>query len=297
MKSWPGRSVTVRSQPDVCRERCYIASMARAASSVVNAAKDAIAELTSQSRPAGDFDPSRYFRTTEPIEFLNVRTPVVRALGRRIAREHRQGWTVADAMAFAERLIRDDRFEVKGVAIETLACFHRQFTPRHLRAWKRWLAQNHAANWATTDSLCGSLISPLLLTNPELVSTVRSWTSHRNLWVRRASAVSLVRLAARGLALDTAYDVASALLADEHDLIHKATGWLLREAGRTDRPRLERFLLERGPVVPRTAVRYAIEHIPPVRRRELLLATREAARSNATRSGSVVRSAKRRVFR
>ncbi len=271
--------------------------MARPASSVVKAAKLAVAELASQARPAGAFDPSRYFRTSEPIVFLNVRTPVVRALGRTLAREHRQEWVVDDALAFADLLIRDERFEVKGVAIETLACFRRRFTPRHLPVWKRWLAQNHAANWATTDSMCGSLISPLLLAHPELVVTVRGWTAHRNLWVRRAAAVSFVRLAARGLSLDAAYEVASALLADEHDLIHKATGWLLREAGRTDRPRLERYLLERGRDVPRTAVRYAIEHIPPARRRELLLATRAAASPDASRTRPAVRSAKRPVFR
>jgi 3-methyladenine DNA glycosylase AlkD len=115
--------------------------------------------------------------------------------------------------------------------------------------------------------------------------------------VRRAAAVSLVRLAARGLSLDAAYAVANALLADEHDLIHKATGWLLREAGRTDRTRLERYLLGHGPAVPRTALRYAIEHIPAERRRELLLATRGVEGREVTPPRSAVRSAKRRVFR
>ncbi len=271
--------------------------MAPATPSVVAAARDAVGTLAPLARPAGAFDPSRYFRTTEPLLFLNVRTPVVRAIGRSVASAHRHDWTIADALAFADLLIRDDGFEVKGVAIETLARFHRQFAPQHLAVWKRWLAQDHAANWATTDSMCGSLISPLLLAHPELVTTVTRWVSHRNLWVRRAAAASLVRLAARGLALDAAYEVASALLGDGHDLIHKATGWLLREAGRTDRPRLERYLLEHGPAVPRTAVRYAIEHIPPARRQELLLATRTAAGADTARSPSAVRSAKRRVFR
>lgn len=270
--------------------------MRRIAPSVGTAAQAAVAALVAQARPAGAFDASRYFRTSEPMSFLNVRTPIVRALGRTIARQHRGEWTVDDAVAFADRLIRDDRFEVKGVAIETLAVFRRQFEPRLLPGWKRWLADDHAANWATTDSLCGSLITPLLLAHPELVDSVAAWTTHRNLWVRRAAAVSLVRLAARGLALDRAYGVATALLADDHDLIHKATGWLLREAGRTDRGRLERYLLDHGPAVPRTAVRYAIEHVPPARRRELLLATRAAAPEGRPRPPRD-RSSKRRVFR
>lgn len=244
--------------------------------SVDRAARRAIRELKAQTRPAGTFDASRYFRTTETLRFLNVRTPIVRALGKAIAREHRDLWTVRDALTFADLLIADPHLEIKGVGIETLACFRRQFTPALLDTWKRWLATNRSANWATTDSICGSLISPLLLQHAELVPVVKGWTTHRNMWVRRAAAVSLVRLAARGLALDDAYEVAIALRPDHHDLIHKAAGWLLREAGKTDAIRLERHLLANGPAIPRTTLRYAIERFSAGKRRELLAATRPA---------------------
>ena len=237
-------------------------------------AKRAIRELETHARPAGEFDASRYFRTSEHLAFLNVGTPIVRALGTSIARAHRGDWAVREALAFADLLIADERLEVKGAGIETLACFRREFTPALLPVWKRWLAGNHAANWATTDTICGALISQLLLTHPELIPVVAAWSGHRNLWVRRAAAVSLVRSAARGLALPDAYGVASALRADEHDLIHKAVGWLLREAGKTDPARLERYLRENGPAIPRTTLRYAIERFPAAKRRELLVATR-----------------------
>jgi len=248
-----------------------------APSSVDRAARRAIRELKSQTQPAGTFDASRYFRTTETLRFLNVRTPVVRALAKAIVREHRDLWTVRDALTFADILITDPHLEIKGVGIETLTCFRRQFTPAMLSTWKRWLATNRSANWATTDSICGSLISPLLLRHPELVRVLKRWTIHRNLWVRRAAAVSLVRHAARGFALDDVYDVADALRPDHHDLIHKAAGWLLREAGKTDARRLERHLLANGPAIPRTTLRYAIERFPAGKRRELLAATRPAS--------------------
>ena len=230
--------------------------------------------MKAHARPPGTFDASRYFRTTETLRFLNVGTPFVRALGKAIAREHRDLWSVRDALAFADALIGDPHLEVKGAGIETLACFRRQFTPALLATWKRWLASNRSANWATTDSICGSLIGPLLLARPQLVGVVKAWATHRNMWVRRAAAVSLVRLAARGIALDDAYDVAIALRRDEHDLIHKAAGWLLRESGKTDPARLERHLLAHGPAIPRTTLRYAIERFPPGKRRILLAATR-----------------------
>jgi 3-methyladenine DNA glycosylase AlkD len=75
--------------------------------------------------------------------------------------------------------------------------------------------------------------------------------------------------------LDEAYGLVASLLGDAEDLMHKACGWLLREAGKTDMARLERFLLSHGSAVPRTTVRYAIERFPETRRRELLVRTRD----------------------
>ena len=65
-------------------------------------------------------------------------------------------------MAFADALIVDRHLEAKAVGIEVVARYRRDFTPRLLAAWKRWLADNHSANWATTDAICGMLIGPLL---------------------------------------------------------------------------------------------------------------------------------------
>lgn len=245
-----------------------------AADSVVRAAKETVAALERHTRPPGAFDPTRYFRTTEPLTFLNTGTPFVRTLGREVARAHRADWSMPDLLRFAERLVADVRFEVKGVGIEALAYRRRELTPAMLPTFKRWLATNHCANWATTDSLCGSVIGPLVLEHPHLAPVVAGWTDHRNLWVRRAAAVALIKSAARGQSLDAAYGVATALRSDGHDLIQKAAGWLLREAGKSDLARLERYLRDGGPAIPRTTLRYAIERFPAGRRGSLLRETR-----------------------
>ena len=93
------------------------------------------------------------------------------------------------------------------------------------------------------------------------------------MWVRRAAAVSLIPSVRKGAALDVAYKVARALHADREDLIQKAVGWLLREAGKTDPARLERYLRQHGPSIPRTTVRYAIERMPDAKRKRLLVIT------------------------
>jgi 3-methyladenine DNA glycosylase AlkD len=69
---------------------------------------------------------------------------------------------------------------------------------------------------------------------------------------------------------DDALRIAEMLLADPHDLIHKAIGWVLRVLGDVDRTALLRFLQTHYDRIPRTALRYAIEHFSPEERKNLL---------------------------
>ena len=238
------------------------------------AARQARRDLARMARPSGDFDASRYFRGADHLGFYNVGTTRVRALAKAIYRENRGRWSTNDAVAFADILIRDRYLEVKAVGIEVLACYRRDFTPALLPAWKRWLARNYSSNWATTDSICGSLIGPLLIARPKCRIQLRRWSRDRNMWVRRAAAVALVPSVRRGEALDLGYEIAKALHKDKEDLIQKAVGWMLREAGKPDPVRLERYLRANGASIPRTTLRYAIERFPPSRRRELLRVTK-----------------------
>lgn len=105
----------------------------------------------------------------------------------------------------------------------------------------------------------------------------------------RSACVVLVSFARRGVALDDAYDAALILGAGDHHLLQKAAGWLMREAGKTDMPRLEQFLLRHGRTLGRTTISYAIERFPPATRRRLLVSTRRTLAgvpaSRSTRQG------------
>jgi len=159
-----------------------------------------------------------------------------------------------------------------------VARFRKSFTPLLLPRWKGWLSANLSANWATTDAMCGLLIGPLLVDRPALALRMRAWSRDRNMWVRRASAVALIPSVRHGAALALGYEIAARLHADRQDLIQKAVGWMLREAGKTDMPRLERYLLANGVRIPRTTLRYAIERFPEPKRRQILAVTSRAAR-------------------
>jgi 3-methyladenine DNA glycosylase AlkD len=261
--------------------------------SILTAAKRAERALAARSRPAGDFDASRYFRGTPDLGFYNVGTPIVRQMAKSLVVEHPE-WMLRDAMIFADRLIESRYLESKALACFVVARYQRDFSPPLLARWKGWLARGNAANWATTDAICGCLIGPLLIRHRSLTPRVAAWAGDRNLWVRRASAVGLIPLLRRGRELDAAYRVARRLQDDREDLIQKAVGWMLREAGKADVPRLERYLRRGGAHIPRTTLRYAIERFPPSRRTALLAATKGAS-SRGQRYLAARRFSKKRI--
>jgi len=198
----------------------------------------------------------------------------MRALARDIYRAHRDRWSLNEALAFADALMSDRYLEVKAVGLEVLARYRRDFTPVVLARCRRWLERDHSTNWATTDEMCGVVIGPVLVRHPSSMKEMRAWASHTNMWVRRASIVGLLPAIRRGetkAAVDLVYDIARRLHRDPHDLIHKAVGWALREAGKVDPVRLEEYLRANVKAIPRTTFRYAIERFEPRKRKQLLM--------------------------
>jgi 3-methyladenine DNA glycosylase AlkD len=239
-------------------------------------AHEAVRELTELANPERAAGARAYFKAYDSVEFFGVSSPDTRRLAGEIYREGRD-WTLRDAIRFADTLIVQPQLEAKGVGICVLGRFRSAFDDSLLATAKRWLAES-CHDWASTDNLCSDVLGPLLLDRSHLIPKLRAWRNSRALYVRRASAVALVSLARRGVALDDAYEAALELADDREDLIQKATGWLLREAGKTDPARLETFLRRSGYRLGRTTVRYALERFPPALRKELLDVTRDQPR-------------------
>ncbi len=91
----------------------------------------------------------------------------------------------------------------------------------------------------------------------------------RNIWERRTAIVSTGYFIKKGEIADT-FKLAEILIDDDQDLIHKATGWMLRAAGGVDRQQLLDFLDKHAAAMPRTALRYAIEHLDQKQRSRYL---------------------------
>jgi 3-methyladenine DNA glycosylase AlkD len=215
-----------------------------------------------------------YFKRDDVFAVYGVRTPAVRAIVRDLHAWVAGGWGVDEALTCCEILSAKRQHEAKAVGVLLLGRYRARFPVSLVPTVRAWILEGRFANWAGIDLVCPELVTPLVDRTPALARTVRRWARHPSLWLRRGAAVTFVLPARKGRHLDDAYAVAEALLADREDLIHKACGWLLREAGKTDAARLERFLLHHGAAVPRTTVRYAIERFPEAARRRLLKATR-----------------------
>ncbi|MCB0385060.1 MAG: DNA alkylation repair protein [Bdellovibrionales bacterium] len=122
-------------------------------------------------------------------------------------------------------------------------------------------------NWDLVDVTCPRVVGQHLQTRDRKV--LYNWVNSESLWTRRIAIISTLWFVKDGDLVD-AFKLAKVLLRDEHDLIHKAVGWVLREAGKKDLDRLEIFLRKHCRTMPRTMLRYAIEKFPE-RKRQMYL--------------------------
>lgn len=123
-------------------------------------------------------------------------------------------------------------------------------------------------NWDLVDLSCYPLLGTWLLDKDRslLYDLARSG---KTIWEQRIGMVSTMQFIRHGQTADT-YAIADILLGHKHDLIQKAVGWLLREAGKRNPDELRQWLRPRAHTMPRTMLRYAIEKFPESERRDWL---------------------------
>jgi len=122
-------------------------------------------------------------------------------------------------------------------------------------------------NWDLVDRSAMYVVGGYVYDKPRAV--LYKLARSKNVWERRTAIVSTAFFI-RQRDLDDTFKIAEMLLRDEHDLIHKATGWMLRAAGDTDRKRLLEFLDQYAAIMPRTMLRYALEHFDQKQRAKYL---------------------------
>lgn len=130
-------------------------------------------------------------------------------------------------------------------------------------------AARYVNNWDLVDGSAALIVGAWLHGQGKGWAILRKLARSQNLWERRIAMVATLHFIRQGEFAPT-LEIAEMLLADEHDLIHKASGWMLREMGKREVAPLEKFLKRHATRMPRTMLRYAIERFPLARRKEYL---------------------------
>jgi 3-methyladenine DNA glycosylase AlkD len=126
---------------------------------------------------------------------------------------------------------------------------------------------NRINNWDLVDISAPLILGDYLLDKKR--NLLYKLAQSENLWERRVAVVSTLQFI-RNNNLKDVFLIAQILLKDKHDLIHKATGWMLREAGKKCQPELEKFLIKHKNEMPRTMLRYSIEKFSENKRKKYL---------------------------
>lgn len=229
--------------------------------------KSEASKIVTRLKKLGDPDVAaglrRFFKTGkgeygEGDLFLGIRVPTLR----RVAADYRN----LD-LEVLRAVLRSEFHEVRLLALLILVDKYKKSTSKRERGeiYRAYLSNTvYVNNWDLVDLSCGRIVGAHLYerSREPLYRLARS----ESLWERRIGIVSTSYFIGKNDFEDT-ISLAEILLDDKEDLMHKASGWMLREVGKRDRRVLDRFLDIHCVEMPRTMLRYALEHHPPGKRK------------------------------
>ena len=200
----------------------------------------------------------RFFK--EQVKYYGVKTGTV---GKIAKKYWNQVKTLDKQTIFklCEELYRSDYTEEAFIVSFWLPNYIEHLESSDLATFKVWI-ERYINNWAKCDGFCNHTVGDLIQKHPETITEVKSWAKSDNLWLKRAAAVSLIVPAKKGDFMLAAFEICDMLLADEDDMVQKGYGWLLKEESRKHQKEVYDYIVKNKRLMPRTALRYALELMP-----------------------------------
>jgi 3-methyladenine DNA glycosylase AlkD len=169
--------------------------------------------------------------------------------------------TKSEIFSLCEELWQSGFMEEAGIACMWSYNIRKQFIPDDFRTFEKWL-NAYVTNWAACDTLCNHTVGTFIEMYPSFLSGLKRWAKSENRWVKRASAVSLIVPARKGLFLEDIFEIADTLHSDPDDMVQKGYGWMLKAASQSHQEEVFNYVMRKKATMPRTSLRYAIEKMP-----------------------------------
>lgn len=200
----------------------------------------------------------RFFK--EPVKMYGAKSADVGKIGRKYWVEVKD-LSREEVFSLCEELFKSDYCEEAFIAAQWLPKLKNDFKPGDFEIFERWIGK-YINNWAKCDTFCNHTVGSFIEKYPSQVVRLKKMAKSENRWMKRAAAVSLIVPAKKGNFLKEAFDIADILLLDPDDMVQKGYGWLLKEESRLHQKEVFDYVVKNKKIMPRTALRYAIELMP-----------------------------------
>ncbi len=196
----------------------------------------------------------------EKIEFYGVKVPIVNKISMNSFKDI-EALDKEDIFRLIEILWQSGKLEESFIACNWTYSLRKKFQPNDFVIFESWI-DLYINNWASCDTFCNHSVGEFIQMYPDFLMELKKFTKSKNRWMRRASSVSLIIPARKGLFLDTIFEIADNLLLDKDDLVQKGYGWMLKAASESHQQEVFDYVMKKKSIMPRTSLRYAIEKMP-----------------------------------
>ncbi|WP_422079372.1 DNA alkylation repair protein [Ulvibacterium sp.] len=196
----------------------------------------------------------------EKLKHYGVRTSVVRKIGKTFFKVI-DSRSKSEIYGLCEDLWKSGYLEESIIASNWSHYLHKRYEPADFSIFQKWI-NKYIKNWASCDTFCNHTMGGFIEKYPSYVEKLQDFAKSENRWMRRAAAVSLIIPARKGKFLKDILEIADILLLDKDDLVQKGYGWMLKVASESHQKEVFDYVIKKKLVMPRTALRYAIEKMP-----------------------------------
>ncbi len=196
----------------------------------------------------------------EKIMLYGVKTALVSKISKKYFQQLK-GKTKAEIFDLCDILWQSGYMEESFIACHWSYAVRKDFEAGDFEVFEKWI-NDYVTNWASCDTLCNHTVGGFIMMFPEYIYHLKEFAKSENRWMRRAAAVTLIIPARKGKFLNNILEISDLLLLNRDDLVQKGYGWMLKAASQAHQKEIFNYVLSKKAIMPRTALRYAIEKMP-----------------------------------